>query len=92
MNVLKLASQINSLPLLNKLAPSANHVPKKEDLEGHLACQRLALRGAKEIASMIRPGWTEKKAASLYETWLRDNGADAFFHFPFVWWGDRAKF
>lgn len=92
MNLLGKASQLSSLPILNKLAPSATLFPSDKELEGYLKCQRLALKAAKEIAKELQPGWTEKRAAKMLETYLRDEGVEAFFHFPFAWWGDRSKF
>lgn len=91
-SVFKRISTIAELPVLNKLAPAANRTPNAEEKQGYLRSQRLALNCAKEIALMVEPGWTEKHAAQLMETYLRDHGVEGFFHFPFVWWGDRAKF
>lgn len=62
------------------------------DYAGYLRCQRLALKGAEEISGFLRPGWTEKRAALMLESYLRDHGVESFFHRPFVWFGERSRF
>ncbi len=88
----KVASRLGALPLLGALSPSANRVASSADLEGFLACQRLTQRGVREISGLIREGWTERQAADLLNTWLRDHGVRSFFHKSFVWYGERTRF
>lgn len=89
---LRTASKISALPVLAKVAPPADRPVTQEEREGFLACQKLARRGAAEIASLIREGWTEKQAARLLNTYLRDSGVKAFFHEAFAWYGERTRF
>jgi len=86
------ASTIPSVPGLNLIAPAANRIPSSEDLLRFRHAQDLALRGAKEIASFLEPGWSEKRAADLYATWFLDHGVSSFFHHPFCWFGERTRF
>ncbi len=86
------ASKIGSLPVLNLVSPAANREVDESKMAGHLAAQRLAQQAVNEIAKMLQEGWTEKAAADLIETYLRDSGVKAFFHHPFVWYGDRTRF
>lgn len=85
-------SRLPALPLLSKVSPPVNHLPSPEDLEGHLQTQRLAERAAKEVASLMQEGWTEKKSADLMDTYLKDCGVKSFFHRSFAWFGERAAF
>jgi methionine aminopeptidase len=86
------ASRVNQLPLLQMISPSAARVYTANECESYLKAQSLAQQCAKEIESYLQPGWTEAKASSLMESWLRDHGVKTFFHKPFVWWGDRTRF
>lgn len=92
MKLLRAASRLDSLPLLNKISPAHRELPNEEDKNGFLACQRLAQEGAHEVASLIQEGWTEKRAAGLLETYLKDHGVKAFFHHSYAWFGERARF
>ena len=93
MNLLfKTASKIGALPGLNMLSPSANRAATEVDLAGYRSCQKLAQDGAREIAGMIREGWTERQTADLFDTWLQDSGVKGFFHKSFVWFGERTRF
>jgi Xaa-Pro aminopeptidase len=56
------------------------------------ALQRLAYDCAEEVAAGLRPGDTERDAAARLGAALRARGAQAFFHQPFAWFGDRAGF
>lgn len=87
-----LASQVAALPLLNKVSPTAARVPSAEELRGYLRAQTLAEAGAREIAGLLQEGWTERQAADLLNTYLRDHGVAGFFHYAFVWFGDRTRF
>lgn len=64
----------------------------KSDLVGFAKCQNLALRATREVGALIRPGWSEIQAAELLEIYLRDHGVKAFFHKPFVWYGENTRF
>jgi Xaa-Pro aminopeptidase len=88
----ELASKIESLPVLNLVAPRAGRALTAEDEAGYLACQKLAKQGAAEIAALMDEGWTETQTADLYATWLADNGVRSYFHKPFVWFGERTRF
>lgn len=44
------------------------------------------------VGHELRPGWTEKQAAGLIGTYLRDCGVKAFFHEPYAWFGPRSRF
>lgn len=90
--VLRWASKIPELPVLKRLSPSVAHPADLTEKEGFLAAQKLARRSVIEVAKLVKEGWTEKQAASLIETYLRDHGVKSFFHFPFVWYGERARF
>lgn len=60
--------------------------------EEYSVAQSTAFRAVEEVASLVQPGWTEKKTARMLEICLRDQGVKSFFHKPFVWFGDRTKF
>ncbi len=85
-------SVIPSIPGLHWLSPAAPSLPSRETLAGYLDAQRLARSAAHEVASLVRPGWTEKQAASLLDTYLYDCGVRSFFHKSFAWFGDRTRF
>lgn len=63
-----------------------------QDLEGFRKSQRLAYASAIAIRAELKEGWTEKQAAKLMDTYLRDFGVKAFFHKSFAWFGDRSRF
>ncbi len=86
------ASRVPSVPVLNWLKPGAPAKVRTEDLQGFLECQRLAQASVKEVAGMMREGWTERHAADLVNTYLQDSGVHAFFHKAFAWFGERARF
>lgn len=88
----QLASKVTSIPLLRKLSPGHVGIFSDEDKAGFLQCQRLAEEAAHEVASLIQEGWTEKDAATLLETAIRDRGVEAFFHHAFAWFGERTRF
>lgn len=91
-SLLKSASKITSLPVVNLLSGGANRSHTAEEIEAYLVGQRLARDAVKEIASMMRPGWSEQRAADLINTYLRDHGVKSFFHKAFVWYGERTRF
>lgn len=89
---LKWASKIQELPVLSKLSPAVDVEFSKVQKAGFLASQQLALTTAVEIAGLIQEGWTEIETAKLFETALRDQGVQSFFHKPFVWFGEHTRF
>lgn len=90
--VLSVASKVAALPGLSIVSRPANRVPRTEALEGYLAAQTLARRATREIAGLIREGWSERQTADLLDTYLADHGVRSFFHRSFVWYGDRTRF
>ncbi len=64
----------------------------KEELAKFQASQELAMKAAREVAALIQPGWSEKRAADLLNSYLRDCGVKSFFHEAFVWFGTRSRF
>ncbi|MDP3813945.1 M24 family metallopeptidase [Pseudomonas sp.] len=62
------------------------------DLEQFRAVQRLAYQCAQCIAGELKPGISEKQAATLMKTWLQDHGVHDWFHQPFAWFGPRTAF
>ena len=91
-SVLQMASKIASIPGLNIVSRAANRVPREQDLVGYLASQQLAKRAVAEVAAQIQEGWSERQAADLLNTCLRDYGVRSFFHQAFVWYGERTRF
>lgn len=78
---------------LSRFSPlSSDQNWTEQDLQGFLRAQSLALRTAEEIGRLLQPGWSEIQAARVFESALRDHGVKAFFHRPFVWFGDRTRF
>lgn len=90
--LMKAASRLEKLPILDHLSPACDPLTSDIDKQGYLKSQSLAQKCAYEIATLVQPGWTERQAASAMEVWLRDHGVKQFFHRPFAWWGDRARF
>jgi len=86
--------EVQAMQLIKQLSYRLTHAPQfsSQHKEGFLRAQRLAEAGALEVAKFLQPGWTEKRASSLYETYLRDNGVRFFFHQPFAWFGARTRF
>lgn len=91
-SILKKASKVTAIPVLDYLSPKGNITPSSETLEGYLKCQRLAQKSAQEVACLVQEGWTETQAAQLLKTCLMDSGVRAFFHHPFAWFGERSRF
>jgi Xaa-Pro aminopeptidase len=87
----RLGSRVESLPVLKRWSPPQAPLSKPQ-LESYRTCQSLARQGALEIKSLLSEGWTERRAAELLDTWLRDHGVEQFFHHSFVWFGDRTRF
>ena len=62
------------------------------DLDEFRDLQRLAYRGAEEVAAGLRPGVTERQAVDRMRRWLTETGVTDWFHTPFAWFGDRTAF
>lgn len=92
MKLMRAASRLDSLPIIKKFSPGHRELPNDEVKAGFLICQRLAEEGAHEVAALIQEGWTEKRAADLLTTFLKDHGVKAFFHHAFAWFGERTRF
>ncbi len=88
----KNASRVPELPIFKHLSPAADIFPGHNDLLGFKKAQELALQAALEIARHIEEGWSERKTAELLNTWLLDNGVKSFFHYAYVWFGERTRF
>lgn len=65
---------------------------RTRDITGFRRVQRLAYESVIAIGKELQEGWTEKQAAELIGTYLRDNGVQSFFHEPYAWFGDRSRF
>ncbi len=85
-------SKVTSLPGLHVASPAVNRIPHATELAGYLKSQRLAREAVRHVAALMRPGWTEKHAASMVNTYLQDTGVKSFFHKSFAWFGERARF
>lgn len=83
------ASQLQAIPPFSKSDPDFDSPDK---LEGFRRSQKMALDAAIEVSRVIRPGWSERRAADLLSRHLRDQGVKSFFHDAFAWFGDRAAF
>lgn len=82
---------INSTP-----PPEAPHLTRElftdEELVAFKAAQRLAFDAVVAIEAELHEGITEQQAAGKLERWLRARGVSHFFHYGFVWFGDRTRF
>ena len=90
--LLKPLSKWPDNPALRPLTQLMRKEVKAHDLAGFRASQRLAYECAETIAQLIQPGWTEKRTATLMDTFLRDNGVTSYFHRSFAWFGERTRF
>jgi Xaa-Pro aminopeptidase len=63
-----------------------------EELAAFKAAQRLAFDATLAIEAELHEGITEQQAAERLEHWLRARGVSHFFHYGFVWFGDRTRF
>ncbi|WIX76864.1 M24 family metallopeptidase [Amycolatopsis carbonis] len=63
-----------------------------EELVTFKAAQRLAFDAVVAIEAELHEGITEQQAAGMLERWLRARGVSRFFHYGFVWFGDRTRF
>ncbi|OEJ45764.1 Xaa-Pro aminopeptidase [Streptomyces agglomeratus] len=61
-------------------------------MRGFREVQRLAYACAEAVAAQLKPGVTEREAARMQRTWLRERGVNDWFHLPFAWFGDRTAF
>lgn len=91
-HLLQPLSRIHELPLLHQLRQLLQPRLSEADLEGFRRSQRLAYACAVEIGGLLQPGWSEKRTASLMDTYLRDHGVKGYFHKSFAWFGERSRF
>lgn len=77
---------------LAALMPWSSHATSEIDAQGFKCAQRLAFEAAVTVGKELQEGWTEKQAAELMGTYLKDSGVKAFFHEPYAWFGDRTRF
>lgn len=78
---------------LAKILPSEADTPlTRELLDGHRRAQRLGYACAEAVARELREGVTEIKMAERLGEYLKDHGADGWFHRPFAWFGGHARF
>lgn len=89
---LQVLSKVNQLPIISSISPSAKFECSQEVKMQYLVAQNLAVEAIDHVAEHVVPGWSEVQAATLIETYLRDNGVSAFFHKPFVWFGENTRF
>ncbi len=64
----------------------------KSDLEKFKSVQQLAYKAVTYVRGKLKEGMSEKEASTLIDKYLRENGADGFFHYGFAWFGDRTSF
>ena len=64
----------------------------QEALRGFLRAQRLAYAAVEHVAAQLRPGITEREAATLLEGYLRAHGTERYLHRPFAWFGEHSRF
>jgi Xaa-Pro aminopeptidase len=69
--------------------PALQH---RDPIAPYLKAQKLAFSAAKELATLIQPGWSEEQAACLLNTYLQDHGVRSFFHYAYAWFGERTRF
>lgn len=92
MGILRLLSHLHEQPILGKFFKNKIKEYEISDIRRFKKTQRMAIEGAKEIARILRPGMTEKQAADLLDTYLKDHGVKNFLHYSFAWFGDRSRF
>lgn len=80
------------LPDFQIFAKTPRHVVDEQTLQGHLKSQRLAIEAARTVAELMQEGWTEIQTADMVNGYLYDHGVTSFFHYAFVWFGDRTRF
>ncbi|MCG8535437.1 MAG: aminopeptidase P family protein [Pseudomonadales bacterium] len=79
-------------PKLSRNAHGADELPSAEDIEGFRKAQRLAYNTVTYVANQLRVGVTEKEAAHMLESYLKDHGSERYLHRPFAWFGNHARF
>jgi len=68
----------------------SSSVPPAADLARIRGVQALAYRCAERVGSELRPGITERQAATRLRRRLVEEGVEDWFHVPFAWFGDRT--
>ena len=92
MSILRLLSHIHKGPIIGNILKKNIKDYKISDIRRFRKTQRIAIEGAKEISRIMRPGITEKEAANLLDTYLKDHGVKNFLHYSFAWFGNRTRF
>jgi Xaa-Pro aminopeptidase len=87
----RLSSALSFASSSSKLSKKFANV-SEADLAGFAASEQCAWQAATEVAGMLQPGMTEKRASQLLKTYLADCGVSSYFHAPFVWFGRRTSF
>lgn len=67
-------------------------MPNEAAFAGYRNAQRLSYAAALQVASELRPGWTEKQAAARLGEELKSRGVRALFHVPLAWFGGHSRF
>lgn len=62
------------------------------DLDDFKNVQKLAYDAVEWVRGRLTVGMTEKTAASLIDSYIRERGGKNFFHYGFAWFGDRTCF
>jgi hypothetical protein len=62
------------------------------DLANFRDCQRIAYQAVSDVARELVAGQTEREAAAMVDTRLKQMGIDRYFHAPFAWFGKRTGF
>lgn len=77
---------------LSRFLASKNTSLTIAQLRAYSEAQNLAFAAAKYTANLIQPGWTEKQAAEVMNSYLKDHGVSQFFHYAYAWFGERTRF
>lgn len=78
--------------LSSRYSGGADQLATLEALNGFRRAQRLAYDACEHVASQLTVGMTEKEAANLLATYLKEHGTERYLHRPFAWFGDHARF
>ncbi|MBI38981.1 MAG: metallopeptidase family M24 [Leptospiraceae bacterium] len=77
---------------LSRMKSESVRMPTEEDKAGFLKAQRMGYDCVTTVEKELREGCTEKQAARLLDTYLKDHGVRVYLHRPFAWFGDHARF
>ena len=76
----------------SRMGSRSIQVPEARDKEGFLKAQRMGYDCVLAVEKELREGMTEKQAARLLDTYLKDHGVPVYLHRPFAWFGDHCRF